>query len=266
MWHRAGCPRMHTTTLPLMPDLPGAPPATVLPDSEIERVLVVSAHPDDVDFGVAGSVAIWTDAGLSVTYLICTDGQAGGFDQLVDRAQIPSIRRKEQTAAAARVGVHDVRYLGYVDGELSVTDDLVRDIVRVIRSVRPDRMVLPSPQRRFDRIGASHPDHLAAGEAAIRALYPFSRNPFAFPELLADEGLAAWTVREMWLMAHLENNHVVDVTAAVDRKLAALREHASQHLDPAEMQGWVRDWMHQTADQAGLPGRMAEAFAVYPCG
>ena len=248
-----------------MPE-PAAEAATVLPDGDIERVLVVGAHPDDIDFGVAGSVAMWTDAGLAVTYLLCTDGQAGGFDELIDRAQIPDIRRAEQRAAAKQVGVTDVRFLGHVDGELAVTDELVRDIVRVIRSVRPDRMVFQSPERRYDRIGGSHPDHLAAGEASIRALYPFSRNPFAFPELAAEEGLPAWTVREMWIAGHPVTNHVVDVTDAAERKLAALREHASQHPDPEGMQSRVRQWMRMTAEQAGMPGRMAEGFAVYPCG
>jgi LmbE family N-acetylglucosaminyl deacetylase len=249
-----------------MPELPSTA-AVVLPDAEVSRALVVAAHPDDIDFGAAGTIATWVDAGIQVTYLICTDGQAGGFDELTDRAQIPDIRRKEQQAAAAQVGVTDVRFLGHLDGQLQVNDDLVRDIVRVIRAVRPERMVFQSPQRRFDRIGASHPDHLAAGEASIRALYPFSRNPFAFPELLADEGLPAWSVREMWITAHPQNNHAVDVTDTAERKLAALREHASQHPDPDGMQTRVRQWMRQTAEEAGMPaGRMAEGFAVYPCG
>ena len=107
-------------------DLAAALPVTVIPDEEIERVLVVAAHPDDVDFGSAGAVAIWTKRGIEVSYLILTDGQAGGFDESIDRAEIPAIRRAEQTKAAAEVGVSDVHYLGYVDGELEVTHALVR--------------------------------------------------------------------------------------------------------------------------------------------
>jgi LmbE family N-acetylglucosaminyl deacetylase len=161
----------------------------VMPDSDVERVLVVAAHPDDIDFGAAGTIAHWTAAGLTVTYCVCTDGQSGGFDVDVPREHMPEIRRAEQVAAAATVGVADVRFLGYVDGELEASRELVRDLVRVIRQVQPQRMLVPSPERWWERLPASHPDHLAAGEAAIRALYPFARNPFAFPELL---GTRAW--------------------------------------------------------------------------
>ena len=114
----------------------------MLEDSEVERVLVVAAHPDDVDFGAAGTIASWTAAGIEVTYCICTDGDAGGFDPTVDRAEIPGIRRAEQQAAAAVVGVTDVRFLGYPDGALEATQDLRRDISRVIRQVRPQRMLI----------------------------------------------------------------------------------------------------------------------------
>lgn len=248
-------------------DVTTAPPAAVIPDAEIERVLVVAAHPDDADFGSAGTVAIWTKRGIEVTYLVLTDGQAGGFDEAVDRAEIPAIRRREQRAAAAEVGVSDVRFAGYVDGELEVSHDLVRDIVRVIRQVRPQRLVFQSPARRFDRIGASHPDHLAAGEATIRALYPFSRNPFAYPELLTEEGLEAWSVGEMWLTAHPSQNHAVDVTDVVDAKFAAIFAHESQHPDPDRVRGFVGAWLHTVAAEFGLgPDRVAEGFAVYPTG
>ena len=159
--------------------------ASVLPDSEISRVLVVAAHPDDIDFGAAGTVARWTDAGLDVVYCICTDGQAGGFDPTLPRSQIGAIRRAEQRAAAAQVGVRDVRFLGFVDGELEVTQDLIRALTKVIREVRPERMLIPSPERDWNLLPRSHPDHLAAGEAAIRAIYPAARNPFAFPDLAA---------------------------------------------------------------------------------
>jgi len=174
----------------------------VLQDSEIERVLVVTAHPDDVDFGAAGTIAGWTAAGVSVAYCVCTDGDAGGFDPAVDRAEIPAIRRAEQIEAAKQVGVRDVRFLGSPDGALQATLELRRDISRVIRQVRPQRMVLQSPERNWARIGASHPDHLACGVAAIAAVYPDARNPFAHRELLLEEGLEEWSVAEVWLQAH----------------------------------------------------------------
>jgi LmbE family N-acetylglucosaminyl deacetylase len=235
----------------------------VLEDDEVQRVLVVTAHPDDADFGAAGTVATWTAAGIEVTYCVCTDGDAGGFDPAVDRAEIPGIRRAEQQAAAKEVGVQDVRFLGYRDGHLESTQELRRDISRVIREVRPQRMVIPSPDRNWQRLPASHPDHLAAGAAAIAAIYPDARNPFAHPELLRDEGLDPWTVSETWLMAHAENDHFVDITDAFDRKLAALRAHDSQtgHMD--DLEDRMRGWFGANAALAGLPdGRLAEGFKV----
>ena len=191
---------------------------------ENRRALLVTAHPDDVDFGAAGTVATWVDEGWTVTYCICTDGDAGGFDPAVPRSEIGGIRRAEQSAAAAELGVTDVRFLGYADGALEVTPALVRDIARVIRDVRPQRVVMPSPERDWTRIARSHPDHLAAGEATIRAIYPAARNPFAFPELLADEGLEAWTVPETWVSGHPHPpDTFVDITDTFSRKIAALR-------------------------------------------
>jgi LmbE family N-acetylglucosaminyl deacetylase len=237
----------------------------VLDDGAVDRVLVVTAHPDDVDFGAAGTVATWTASGTEVTYCVCTDGDAGGFDPTVDRADIPGIRRAEQEAAAKAVGVHDVRFLGYRDGALEPTMDLRRDISRVIRQVRPERMLIQSPERNWERIQASHPDHLAAGEAAIAAIYPDARNPFAHPELLRDDGLADWAVAETWLMAHPTTNHHVDITGVFDAKLAALRAHVSQtaHMDGFEDR--MREWFGLHATAAGLPeGRLAERFHVVP--
>ncbi len=242
-------------------------PATPLADELVERVLVVSAHPDDHDFGAAGVIAAWRLAGIEVTILVLTDGQAGGYDESIDRAEIPGIRRREQRAAAAALGVDDVHFAGHVDGYLEPTHEVVRDIVRVIRQVRPQRMVFQSAERRYDRIGASHPDHLAAGEAAIRALFPASRNPFSYPELIEHEHLQPWTVLEMWVMSHKEPNHIVDVTEQLPAKLAALRCHVSQHRDQDQVATWVRTWMAATAHAAGLPeGHYAEAFAVFGCG
>jgi LmbE family N-acetylglucosaminyl deacetylase len=235
----------------------------VLEDSEIARVLVVTAHPDDVDFGAAGTVAGWVDAGIAVTYCVITDGDAGGFDPAVPRSEIPGIRRAEQVAAAAAVGVTDVRFLGYRDGELTVTHGLRRDLSRVIREVRPDRMLIQSPERNWSRIAASHPDHMAAGDAAIQAVYPDARNPFAHPSLLDDEGLEAWSAREVWVMAHPQVTHYVDVTDTFDRKVAALRAHESQTAHLEDLEGFVRGWASQTGAQAGLAeGRLAEAFFV----
>ena len=235
----------------------------MLEDSEIERVLVVTAHPDDVDFGASGTVSGWTAAGVEVVYCICTDGDAGGFDPSVPRGEIPGIRQAEQRAAGAAVGVTDVRFLGYHDGSLEATQDLRRDISRVIRQVRPQRMLIQSPERNWRRIGASHPDHLAAGVAAIAAIYPDARNPFAHTSLLADEGLEAWTAVETWVMAHPENNHAVDITDRFAAKMAALGAHASQTAHMADLEERLRGWGALNAKEAGLDsGRLAERFFV----
>jgi LmbE family N-acetylglucosaminyl deacetylase len=231
------------------------------PAEHVERALCVLAHPDDVDFGSAGTVATWTAAGTEVTYCIVTDGDAGGFDE-TPREQIGPLRQAEQRAAAAAVGVEDVRFLGHPDGRLELTLDLRRDISRVIRQVRPQRVLTSSPERFWDRIGASHPDHMTVGESTLRAVYPDARNPFAFPELLA-EGLEAWTVSEVWLTASPRADHAVDVTDVVDRKLSALRSHVSQVGHLPDLDRFVSDWMRHTARTNGLPdGRLAEAFHV----
>jgi len=224
---------------------------------------VVTAHPDDVDFGAAGTIAGWVDAGVSVTYCVITDGDAGGFDPAVPRSEIPGIRRAEQVAAAKAVGVTDVRLLGYRDGELTVTHGLRRDLSRVIRQVRPERMLIQSPERNWERIPASHPDHMAAGEAAIQAVYPDARNHFAHTSLLADEGLDAWSVQEVWVMGHPTLTHYVDVTDTLDRKIAPLRAHESQTAHLPDLEGFVRGWGTRIAEQAGFgEGRVAEGFFV----
>lgn len=229
----------------------------------IERALVIVAHPDDADFGAAGTVATWTDAGVGVSYCVVTDGDAGGFDPDVPRSHIPRIRQDEQRAAAAIVGVTDVHFLGYRDGELVVSHDLRRDICRVIRQVRPERVIIQSPERNWTRIYASHPDHLAAGEAAIEAIYPDARNPFAHAALLADEGLEPWCVPEVWVMATDKPNHFVDVTATYPRKVAALLAHVSQTSHLEDLDAMLRGWLGPNAAAAGLPeGSLAEAFMV----
>lgn len=228
------------------------------------RALVVVAHPDDLDFGAGGTIAAWTEQGIEVSYCVLTDGDAGGFDPDVPRAEIGGIRQAEQRAAAKELGVDDVVFLGYPDGRLTVSVELRRDISRVIRQKQPHRVVTQSPERAWDRVYASHPDHLAAGEATMCAVYPDARNPFAHLELAA-EGLEAWTVEQVWVMGGAGGvaDHFVDVTATFDRKLAALRAHASQTAHMDDLDGRLRDWLEGNAREAALPeGRLAEAFRV----
>ncbi len=240
-----------------------APTPIALDDPEgVEKILVVCAHPDDVDFGVAGSVAVWVKAGIDVAYCIVTDGDAGGSDRSISRADMAVLRREEQRAAAAEVGVHDVTFLGYPDGCLTPSIELRRDISRQIRIYRPQRLVCQSPERLWDRIGASHPDHLAAGEASVCSVYPDARNPFAHPELL-EEGLEPHTVAEMWLMAAPNPDRAVEVTDTFDRKVAALRRHRSQVGEGEWLDERIRTWVEASGRAAGLgDGRMAELFKV----
>jgi LmbE family N-acetylglucosaminyl deacetylase len=194
---------------------------------------------------------------------VVTDGDAGGFDDRVWRTEMAALRRAEQTAAAKCVGVHDVRFLGYPDGRVEATLGLRQDLARVIRQVRPDRLLCPSPERDYLRIGRSHPDHRAAGSAALDAVYPDARNPFAFPALLSEEGLAAWTVPSVWIMGSATADHYVDVTATFARKIAALRAHESQHQHPEQLEGRLRAWLGRAAAAAGFPdGHLAESFQV----
>ncbi|MEV0700817.1 PIG-L deacetylase family protein [Saccharopolyspora sp. NPDC050389] len=230
--------------------------------SAARRALVVTAHPDDVDFGSAGTVASWVAAGVQVTYCVCTAGDAGGFDD-TPREDMPRIRQDEQRAAAAAVGVSDVHFLGYRDGQVVANLQLRRDITKVIREVRPHRVISHSPEINWAHLPTSHPDHRAVGEATLAAIYPDARNGFAHPELLR-EGLQPWTVRELWMSESPEEriNHAVDITDHFDAKLAALAAHRSQtaHLD--DLQGMIRRHLARTAERHGMTGRLAEAFHV----
>lgn len=244
----------------------GRPDARVLivtlPEVGPRRVLVVGAHPDDVEFGAAGTVARWTNEGVEVSYCVVTDGAAGSADPSLSMGELRGIREAEQRDAAAQVGVSEVVFLGYRDGELEVGMALRRDLVRVIRSVKPNLVVAQSPERNWDRIRASHPDHLAAGEAVLCAVYPDARNRFAHPELL-DEGLEPHTVPAVWLMASPRADRAVDVTATFDQKLAALLAHRSQVGDPARLEEMLRSWTGDVAAAFGLePGSLAESFQV----
>lgn len=241
---------------------PGTDPA-----SDVERVLVVTAHPDDVDFAASATIAAWTAAGVQVAYCIATLGDAGGFDD-TPRDRMPALREAEQRAAAAVVGVSDVTFLGYPDGRLYVTHELRRDIARQIRRVRPQRVLTHSPQRNWQRIAPSHPDHLATGEATMCAVYPDARNPFAHPELLAEEGLDAWVVPEVWLSGGPQADHYVDVTETFGAKLDALRAHTSQTAHMGDgLETMLRTWHGANALAGGLTeGRLAEAYQVVMTG
>jgi LmbE family N-acetylglucosaminyl deacetylase len=211
-------------------------------------------------------VAAFTAAWLEVTYCIVTNGEAGGSDRSLSRVEMAALRQDEQRAAAAAVGVSDVHFLGHPDGRVEATQELRRDISRVIRQGRPERVLTQSPERNWDFIYASHPDHLAAGEAAVCAVYPDARNPFAHPELLDVERLEPWTVPELWIMGPPGTTDVtiaVETTGTVERKVEALMCHKSQIGDPEGIRQRVLAGALAGGERAGLPeGSSAELYRV----
>lgn len=225
------------------------------------KALLVVAHPDDIDFGAAGTVATLTDHGVEVVYGLVTNGQAGEPAHL-SPAELTEIRRAEQTAAAALVGVTELHWLDFPDGHLVADLALRKAIARLIRIVTPDLVITQTPVRNLDRIYAAHPDHLAAGEATVSAVYPDARNGHSFPELLA-EGHRPHAVPRVWLMAGTEHDLHVDITHALDRKIEALFAHESQNGPRADvLPGMIRDWAHANAAAADLEGRAVESFKV----
>lgn len=229
--------------------------------AESLRYLSIVAHPDDLDFGCAGTTAVLTSSGNEVIYCLVTSGEAGGSDSTISRPQMASIRQDEQRAAAKVVGVTELHFLGFPDGAVESGLELRKALARVIRQVRPDRVLAQSPQRNFNRMYGSHPDHLAVGESTLNAVYPDARNQFAFPELLADEGLEPHTVSEVWLMGGPKADHYVDITDTFEKKMEALLCHKSQIADPEQMTARLRERSEAVGVKAGFgEGRMAEAF------
>lgn len=231
-------------------------------DTLPDTVLALMAHPDDVDYGAAGTLAKWVNSGARVVYCIVTDGEAGGNDVTVPEDTRRQLRRQEQRDAGGAIGVDEIVFLGLGDGILEPTLDLRRALTRVIRTFRPGRIVTHSPIRNVDRIRASHPDHIAVGEAAFRAVYPDARNPFAFPELL-QEGLEPHVVRDLWVMGGRDSNVHEDISSTISRKADAVLSHVSQHPDPKSVRDSLFRWAATIAKAGGLPeGSFAESFRV----
>jgi LmbE family N-acetylglucosaminyl deacetylase len=223
------------------------------------RILGVFAHPDDPEFSMGGSAAIWADQGHHVYYCIVTDGSSGSNDPNQDLAELVTLRQTEQRAAAAILGVTDVIFLGYRDGTLEPTIALRRELTRLIRQLKPDRVVSGDPNAFFygDEY-VNHADHRAAAEAAITAVFPSAPTRPIFPELLA-EGYEPHQVKELYITNTEAGSIVhVDITSAIDRKIEALRCHKSQ-LDPGDG-AWIRNWAAQDGKAAGL--EYAESFRV----
>lgn len=225
-----------------------------------ERFMVIVAHPDDADFGPAATAARWIDAGSVGRLVCCTSGDAGGTDPDQDPLELAALREAEQEAAAAIVGYQGVAFLHQPDGALANDLALREQLVREIRSFRPDAVLCTDPEVIFYRGGGvNHADHRAAGMAAVDAVYPAARNPMAFPGL-ARSGLAAHVVRRLYLFWSEHPTAWVDVTATIDRKLDALRAHASQIHDPARLTAWIGEWAREEGEVIGVDA--GEAFRV----
>ncbi|MFC7402011.1 PIG-L deacetylase family protein [Citricoccus sp. GCM10030269] len=243
-----------------MTSLPSS--ADLAADHGWATVLAFGAHPDDLDFGAAATIAGLTRAGVAVTYVVMTDGGAGGFDA-EHHDTITERRHQEQRDAAAHLGVRDVEFLGERDGYLEPSHDVVGRVVEAMRRHRPDAVFSMHPERDWSRLQRSHPDHLAAGEAVVRASYPAVENPFAYPELLTS-GLDAFHLRWLVLYCHPaeRTNLAVDVTGFEHDKLAALRFHSSQHPDVPKMEAFVLDGMARAHQQWSTSGEAGDVVPV----
>ncbi len=228
------------------------------------RVLVVMAHPDDAEFGCGGTIAKWAAAGKEINYVLCTSGDKGSSDLDVVPFRLAQTRRAEQINAAHALGARDVAFLSYEDGTLTNTLALRRDIVREIRRFRPDAVICQDPTSRFGgNRYINHPDHRAAGDACLDAVYPSARDPHVFPELLI-ENFLPHKVREVFMSTQQGAEIWIDITDCFERKLEALRQHDSQVGDRSDqLEERLRDRSRQVAKLNNLPFELAEGFRYF---
>jgi LmbE family N-acetylglucosaminyl deacetylase len=206
-----------------------------------QRILVILAHPDDPEFFCGGSIARWTHAGHHVSYCLLTCGDKGTQDRSLTPDALCSLRQEEQNAAAAVLGVDQVQFLDYPDGYLVPDIQLRRDITLVIREEQPDVLVTCDPTNLYVKeTYLNHPDHRAAGQATLDAVFPAARDHLSFIELWRDENLEPHIVREVWISLPGEANVTLDVTEYWEMKLQALYHHKSQIGDPALLEERLR--------------------------
>jgi LmbE family N-acetylglucosaminyl deacetylase len=217
--------------------------------------MVISAHPDDAEFGVAGTVARWTGEGKRVIYVVCTRGEKGTSDRTMKPEQVAEMRRQEQLAAADVLGVLDVIFLGYADQGLEDSPAFRKELVRLIRIHRPKIVATSDPYRRY----IWHRDHRITGQVVLDAVYPYARDHLAYPDLL-EEGLEPHKVEEILFWAAEDVNYRSDITETFDLKLAALRCHKSQvkELGIPDLEKWLRQRCRGLAGKENF--ELAEAF------
>ncbi|MBV9228764.1 MAG: PIG-L family deacetylase [Chloroflexi bacterium] len=223
--------------------------------------MVIVAHPDDAEFAGAGTIALWVREGWDVYYVICTDGGSGGPDDATDvsaaaRQRMIETREKEQRAAGAVLGIKDVFFLGYPDGQLQPNLELRRDLVRLLRRYRPSRVLCQSPDRTWTpslSLGRHHTDHLTAGRATLDAIYPAAQNPWDFPELFTEEGLKPHKISEVYIAGAPVMNYAVDITSTMELKFASLRAHTSQLEEHfADVEKWIRSMNAEAGKRHGV--------------
>lgn len=229
------------------------------PELKPRVVLGVAAHPDDLDFGAGGTMARFANEGAAVHYLILTDGSAGSSDREVSAKKLIALREAEQRAAVKAIGGKGVEFLGYQDGKLEVTMDLKRDIVKEIRRVKPDVVVIFDPSMIYsaERGFINHPDHRAASQAALDAVFPLARDHLSFPELMADS-LEPHITPTVLMVNFNTRNFFVDISDTFEAKMKALAAHASQIPDLPEVEERMRRMAQLDGNEAGV--QLAEAF------
>lgn len=222
-------------------------------------VLGIAAHPDDLDFGAAGTMAAFAKGGADVRYLILTDGSKGSSDMSISSTQLVKIREKEQRAAVKAIGGKGVEFLGYPDGELEITMELKREIVKAIRTIKPDVVVTMDPSMLYsaERGFINHPDHRAAGQATLDAVFPLARDHLSFPELFAS-GHKPHKTKTVLLTNFDKGNFVVDIAKTFDTKMAALKAHASQVPNVDEVRPWLKELAGHIGSKAGY--KLGESF------
>lgn len=227
---------------------------------DYRRGMVVVAHADDAEYGCSGTVARLTAEGWELVYVLCTDGSKGSSDRGITPTELIKIRRREQIDAGKILGLKEVVFLGHADSMLQPTLEVRRDIAREIRRYRPDVVISQYPMRQLDGgWGVGHPDHLAAGEATLAAIFPTARDHMTFPELV-EEGLEPHKVSEAWIMGHPTPDLWVDVTEHIDTSIQALMRHQSQMDGGSEEQVGSRMRQGRSEKADGRNMKYAEAY------
>lgn len=224
-------------------------------------ILAVGAHPDDIDIGSSGSIAKWIKDGGEAYYLVLTDGSKGSEDAKISNKDLTKIRRSEQQKAADILGVKKVFFLDFVDGELENIPALRKEIVKIIRQIKPTTVMCFDPTVVYDdnRQFINHPDHRIAGQATLDAVFPFARNTRTFPELLAD-GLQPHVVEEVLMTNFSKSNYFVDISQTIDLKMQAIGCHASQFNDIEKFKKRIKEWGKLIGKKAKPKAKYAESF------